>query len=70
MEGGKEERKNDCTWKNNKHESTLHRVLIYKISMSFKMQRSDDDKYVIFNSVKLDDPPIKKIGEFVESFII
>ena len=71
MDYGREERrKNDCTWKNNKHESTLHRFITYKICMFLEVQRSHDDEYVVFKSVKLDDPLIKKIEEVVHNFIM
>ena len=54
--------------KNNKHESILHRVLIYKTCMSLEVQRSHDDEYVLFKSVKLNEFPMKKIGEVVKNF--
>jgi hypothetical protein len=37
--GREETRKNDCTWKNNKHENTLYRVIIYKNCISLEVQR-------------------------------
>ena len=67
--GGKR-KKIDCTWKNNKHESTLHRVIIYKTCMSLKMLRSYNNEFVLFKNVKLDDYSTKRIGEVVENFIM
>ena len=53
-----------------KHESILHGVLIYKTCMFLEVQRSHDDEYVIFKSIKLDDTPIKNIEEVVKNFIM
>ena len=53
-----------------KHENILPGVLIYKTCMFLEVQRSHDDEYVIFKSIKLDDTPIKNIGEVVKKFIM
>ena len=36
---------------------------MYEGCVSLEVQRSDDDEYVLFKSVQLDDTLIKKIGE-------
>ena len=38
--------------------------------MFLVVQRSHSDGYNLFKSIKLDDPPIKKIGEVVRNSII
>lgn len=49
---------------------TMHGIIICKGCMSLEMQRSHDNEYVLFKSIKPDDPLIKKIGEVVGNFII
>jgi hypothetical protein len=66
----KKKKNSGCTWNNNKHENTLHEIIIYKSCVSLKVQRSHNDEYVLFKSVELDDPPIKEIGEVLGNFIM
>ena len=49
---------------------TVHGVPIYEGCVSVEVARSEKDEYVISNSVEMDDPPIRKIGEAVENFIL
>ena len=46
------------------------KVIIYEGCMFLVVQRSHSDGYNLFKSIKLDDPPIKKIGEVVINSII
>ena len=49
---------------------TLHGAIIYEGSVSLEVQKSEDDEYVIFKSMEMDDPPLRKIGEAMGSFIM
>ena len=49
---------------------TLHGAIIYEGCMSLEVQKNEDDKYVLFKSVKMDDPLLRKIEEVVEYFIM
>ena len=49
---------------------TLHGAVIYEGCVSLEVQKSEDDEYVLFKSVEMDDPPLRKIGEAVGSFIM
>jgi len=49
---------------------TLYSVIIYEGCMSLEVQKSADDEYVFFKSLEMDDPPLRKIGEAVENFIM
>lgn len=52
----------DSLQKNDKHKrGTLYEVIIYEISVSLKVQRSYDDKYVLFKHIKLNNSLIKKM---------
>ena len=35
-----------------------------------EVHKSEDNEYVLFRSVEIDDPPIQKIGEAVGNFIL
>ena len=48
----------------------LHGAIIYEGYVSLEVQKSEDDEYVLFKSVEMDDPLLRKIGEAVGSFII
>ena len=48
----------------------MHGVIIYEGCVSLESQKNEDDEYVIFKSVKIDDLPLQKIGEAVEIFIM
>ena len=48
----------------------MHRVPIYEGCVSVEVKKNEDDKYVFFRSVKMDDPPIRKIGDDVGNFIL
>ena len=54
----------------NEEEGILHGAIIYEGCVSSEVQKCEDDEYVIFKSVELDDPPLRKIGEAVENFIM
>ena len=54
----------------NVEDRTVHEVLIYKRCVSVEVHKNVDDEYVIFRSVKIDDPPMRKIGEAVKNFIL
>ena len=49
---------------------TVHGVPIYQRCVSVEVNKSVDDEYVLFASVEMDDPPIRKIGEAVGNFIM
>lgn len=49
---------------------TVHGVPIYQGCVSVEVNKSIDDEYVLFASVEMDDPPIRKIGEAVGNFIM
>ena len=49
---------------------TVHGVSIYKICVSVEVHESEDDEYVHFRSVRMDDPLIRKIEEVVGNFIL
>ena len=49
---------------------TLHGVPIYTDCLSLEVQKSEDNDYVLFRSVDLDDLPIRKIEEAVGWFIL
>ena len=49
---------------------TLHGTTIYEDCVSLDVQKSENDEYVIFRSVDFDDPPLQKIEEVVENFIM
>ena len=51
-------------------DGTLHDAITYKDYVSLEMQKYEDDEYVLFKSVKMDDPLLRKIGESVENFIM
>jgi hypothetical protein len=48
----------------------FHGAIIYEGCVSLEVQKSEDDKYVLFRSVEMDDPLLRKIGEAVENFIM
>ena len=54
----------------NVQEETVHEVPIYKGCVSVEVHKSEDDDYVFFRSVEMNDPPIRKIGEAVGYFIL
>ena len=47
--------------------SILHGVIMFSSCMSLEVQRSHNKEYVLFKSIDLDDPSIKKIGEATKS---
>jgi hypothetical protein len=49
---------------------TVHGVPIYEGCVSVDINKSKDDEYVLFRSVEMNDPPIRKIGEVVGHFIM
>ena len=49
---------------------TVYEVLIYEGSISVEVNRSKDDEDELFRTVKMDDPPIRKMEEAVENFIL
>ena len=49
---------------------TVHGVPIHQGCVSVEVNKSVDDEYVLFASVEMDDPPIRKIGEAVGNFIM
>ena len=49
---------------------TVHQVPIYEGYVSVEVNKSEDDNYVLFKNVEMDDPPIRKIGEVVGNFIL
>ena len=51
-------------------EGILHEVITYEGCMSLEVQRSHNNEYNLFKSVKLDDPSIKKMEEIVNNFIM
>jgi hypothetical protein len=48
----------------------LHGAIIYEGCVTLEMQKSEDDEYVLFKSVEMDDPPLWKIEEAVGNFIM
>lgn len=48
----------------------LHGVTIPEGCVSVEVQKSNNDDYVLYASVDLDDPPITKMGQAVSSFIL
>lgn len=54
----------------NLERETVHEVLIYKGCLFVKAHKTEDDEYVLFKNVKIDDPPMQKIGEAVGYFIL
>ena len=49
---------------------TVHELPIYEGCISVKVHKSEDDEYVIFRSVEIDDPPIRDIREAMRNFIL
>ena len=49
---------------------TIHRVVICEGIVSMEVLRSQDDAYMLYRSIMLDDPPITKIGDAVGQFIL
>ena len=54
----------------NVQRETVHGFLIYERCMVVEVHKSEDNEYVLFRSVKIDDPPIRKIGNIVKNFIL
>jgi hypothetical protein len=48
----------------------LHGAIIYEGCVSLEVQKCEHDEYVLFISVEMDDPPLRKIGEVVGNFIM
>jgi hypothetical protein len=58
-------------WKvKNVEGKTLHGATIYEVCVFLEVLKSEDDKYVLFKSVEMDDPPLRKIGKAVGNFIM
>lgn len=49
---------------------TVHGVLIYEGCVSVEVHKSEVDKYVLFRSVEMDDPPIRKMRNAVGNIIL
>ena len=49
---------------------TVHGVPIYEGCVSVEVYKSEDDEYVFFRSVEIDDPYIRKIDEAMGDFIL
>ncbi len=50
--------------------ASLHGETIPEGCVSVEVQESNNDKYEIYKSVNLDDPPISTMGRAVKSFIL
>jgi hypothetical protein len=48
----------------------LHGATIPEGCVSVEVERSNNEDYVLYASVNLDDPPITKMGQAVKSFIM
>ena len=48
----------------------LHGVTISESCVSVEVQKSNNDDYLFYSSVELDDPSITKMGQVVDSFIL
>jgi len=48
----------------------LHGVTIPKGCVSVEVQKSNNDDYLLYSNVDLDNPPITKMGQVVGSFIL
>jgi hypothetical protein len=48
----------------------LHDAIIYEGCVSLEVQKSKDDEYVIFRSMEMDDPLLRKIEKAVGNFIM
>lgn len=48
----------------------MYEVSIYEGCISVEVNKSEDDEYVLFRTVKMDDPPIRKMEEVVRYFIL
>ena len=58
-------------WKNEEcGGGTLHDAIIYEGCVSLEVQKSENNEYILFKSVEMDDPPLRKIGEVVGNFIM
>lgn len=44
--------------------------LIYEGCVYIKVHKREDDKYVLFRNMEMDDPPMRKIWDAVENFIL
>ena len=49
---------------------TMHEIIIYAGCVSMEVQKNENNEYVIFRSVEMDDPPIQKIEEAIGNFIL
>lgn len=49
---------------------TVHEIPIYEEYVSMVVYKNEDDEYILFKSVEMDDPPMRKIGEVVRNFIL
>ena len=49
---------------------TVHEIPIYEECVSMVVYKNEDDEYILFKSVEMDDPPMRKIGEVVRNFIL
>lgn len=49
---------------------TVYKVPIYEGCISVEVNKSEDDEYVLFRTVKMDDLPIRKMEEVVGNFIL
>jgi hypothetical protein len=48
----------------------LHGATVPEGCVSVEVQKSNNDDYILYSSVDLDDPPITTIGQAVASFIL
>ena len=50
---------------------TVHEIPNYEECVSMVVYKNEDDEYILlFKSVEMDDPPMRKIGEVVRNFIL
>ena len=48
----------------------MHGATIYEDCVFLEVQKNEDDEYVLLRSMKMDDPPLRKITDAMKNFII
>ena len=48
----------------------MYGFLIYEGCVSVEVYKNEDDKYVLFRSMEMNDPPMRKIWDVVRNLIL